>query len=220
MTKVFQDSMLDFMDSGKLVFASTVAMSLTPKGFERLYRNFDQYRNRIILRPQQIANSPEIIRRLGVIAMNAAVEVDIYGHVNSTLVQGSRMLHGIGGSGDFFRNAYISIVHLPSARKTSNGWISCIVPFASHIDHTEHDISVVVTEQGVADLRGLTPRRRARELIKVAHPMFRPQLTAYLEEAERTCKPQHGMHEPHMLSKAFKMHVNMQEHGTMLLEHW
>ena len=75
------------------------------------------------------------------------MELDIYGHVNSTLVNGSKMLHGIGGSGDFFRNAYVSIVHLPSARQTKTGWISSIVPMASHIDHTEHDIGIVVTEQ-------------------------------------------------------------------------
>lgn len=218
--EVIQDALLDYIDSGKLVFASAVSLSLTQKGFERLYSKFNFYRDRIVLRPQQIANAPEIIRRLGVICMNTAVEADIYGHVNSTLVNGSRMLNGIGGSGDFLRNSYISIVHMPSVRKTANGWISSIVPMCSHVDHTEHDIGVIVTEQGLADLRGLTPRDRAREVIKVAHPMFRPQLLAYLEESERACLKQGAMHEPHMLSKVFKMHTNMQENGTMLLKSW
>lgn len=59
-----------------------------------------------------------MIRRLGVIAMNTPVEVDIYGHCNSTLVGGTKMVHGIGGSGDFLRNAYLSIMHTPSTRKT------------------------------------------------------------------------------------------------------
>ena len=212
--------MLDYFESGKLKFASTVALSLTPAGFQRVFDNFDSYKERIVIRPQQIANSPEIIRRLGIIGMNSAIEVDIYGHANSTLVNGSRMLNGIGGSGDFLRNSYISIIHIPSARKTATGWISSIVPKCPHIDHTEHDLAVVVTEYGLADLRGLTPRERARELIKIAHPIFRDQLTAYLDEAERVCMKTNMMHEPHMLSKAYKMHINQMEKGTMVLDSW
>ena len=69
------------------------------------------YREQIVLRPQEISNHPEIIRRLGVIAMNGMIEADIYGNVNSTHVMGSRIQNGIGGSGDFARNGYLSILH-------------------------------------------------------------------------------------------------------------
>lgn len=85
-------------------------------------------------------------------AMNAIIEADIYGNVNSTHVMGTSMMNGIGGSGDFARNAYYSIFVTSSTAK--GGSISRIVPFASHIDHSEHDVSIIVTEQGLADLRG------------------------------------------------------------------
>eukprot|EP00042_Codosiga_hollandica_P042231 m.385059 g.385059 ORF g.385059 m.385059 type:complete len:238 (+) comp56277_c0_seq4:936-1649(+) len=220
-TEVLQDSTLDLLDSGKMESASAAGLCLSPKGFERLYKNFGFYKSLIVLRPAQISNSPELIRRLGVIAMNTALEVDIYGHANSTCVNGSRMLYGVGGSGDFLRNAYLGIIHIPSARRTaSDGWISSIVPMASHIDHTEHDVAIVVTEQGIADLRGLTPRQRARELIRIAHPLFRAQLTEYLEIAEAHARKNNCMHEPHVLGKALKMHINMQQKGTMLLDNW
>ena len=117
------------------------------------------YREHIVLRPQEISNSPELIRRLGVIAMNGMLEADIYGNVNSTNVMGTQMMNGIGGSGDFARNGYISIFLTPSTAK--DGAISSIVPFVSHVDHTEHDTMVIVTEYGYADLRGCSPRERA-----------------------------------------------------------
>ena len=107
---------------------------------------------------------PEIIRRLGVIAMNGMIEADIYGNVNSTHVMGSRIQNGIGGSGDFARNGYLSIFMAPSTAQ--KGTISTIVPMVSHVDHTEHDVQVVVTEQGLADLRGLSPRQRAHLIIE------------------------------------------------------
>ena len=218
---MFSDSALHFLESGKLTFASAIGLSLSKEGFARFYKNMPDYRERIILRPQQISNSPEIIRRLGVIAMNTALEVDLYGHVNSSHVNGSRIVNGIAGSGDFLRNSFISIVELPSIRKTQfGGWISTIVPMCPHVDHTEHDIDVIVTEQGLADLRGLTPVQRAREILKVVHPMFKDQLTAYLDDSDQACMTQEAMHEPHQLRKAFAMHINMMEKGTMVLDHW
>jgi hypothetical protein len=66
--------------------------------------NVDFYRERIILRPQEISNHPEVVRRLGCIAMNGMIETDIYSNINSTHIAGSRIMNGIGGSGDFARN--------------------------------------------------------------------------------------------------------------------
>lgn len=222
-TEVIQDTMLDFFDSGKLNFASSTSLSLSEGGFKRLYADWEKYTSRVVLRPMQISNNPEPIRRLGVIAMNTPVEFDIYGHANSTLVNGSRMINGIGGSGDFLRNAYLSIMHSPSTRpsKTDPTGITCVVPFATHVDHTEHDLDVLVTEQGLADLRGLSPRERAKEIIgKCVHPDYRPIMQEYFERSRRECFERGIGHEPHMLFKVFKMQQHLAEYGTMKISNW
>ena len=165
--------MLQLLRSGTMTVASATAFSLSEDGIAELRADIAAYRDQIILRPQEISNHPEVIRRLGCLAMNGMIEADIYGNVNSTHVMGSSMLNGIGGSGDFARNAYIAMFLSPSTAK--NGTISCIVPMVSHVDHTEHDVHVIITEQGIADLRGLPPRRRARQIIDhCAHPDYRP----------------------------------------------
>lgn len=148
-TEVLQDSFLDIFDSGSLAFATSTAIRLSPDGFKRLYDNWGHYSQKLLLRSQTISNSPEIIRRLGCIGMNTPVEVDIYAHANSTCVIGSRMLNGLGGSADFLRNSKYSIMHTPSTRPSKSDpiGVSCIVPFATHIDQTEHDLDVIVTEQ-------------------------------------------------------------------------
>ncbi|GLB36901.1 putative acetyl-CoA hydrolase/transferase C-terminal domain [Lyophyllum shimeji] len=222
-TEVLQDTFIRFFDSGKLSFATATSIRFSPEGFEHFYKNWANYKDRLLLRSQQVANSPEVIRRLGVIAMNTPLEVDIYAHANSTCALGSRMLNGVGGSADFLRNAKLSIMHTPSARhtKTDPTGISCIVPFASHIDQTEHDLDVVVTEQGLADLRGLAPRERAPVIIeKCAHPDYKDLLHEYYDRALHECLARGAGHEPHMLRNAFKMHLNLMEHGTMKIKGW
>lgn len=222
-TEVVQDSMLDLFDSGKLDFASCTSLLLTEEGFNRLYSNWESYSKKIILRQAHISNHPELIRRLGVIAMNTPLEFDIYAHANSTLIGGTRMVNGIGGAGDFARNSYLSIMHCPSTRPTRNDphGISCIVPMVPHVDITEHDLDVLVTEQGVADLRGLCPTERAQLIIeKCAHPYYRPILQEYLDRATTECRSRTAGHEPHMLFKAFKMQQSLAEHGTMKIDTW
>jgi succinyl-CoA:acetate CoA-transferase len=212
-TEVIQDGMLDLIDAGKLVFASGTALTPSPQGLQRFYQNLDRYKSKIILRPQEISNSPEIARRLGVIAMNTAIEFDIYGHVNSTHVMGSKIMNGIGGSGDFARNGYLTIFFSTSVAK--DGAISCIVPMCSHVDHTEHDVDVFITEQGVADVRGLSPKERARMIIhNCAHPSYRPHLWDYLERAEKATG---SAHTPHLLSEALSWHQRFVETGSMQL---
>lgn len=222
-TEVLQDSFLDFFESGSLDYATATSIRLTEAGFERFYENWDDYTKKLCLRSQVVSNSPEIIRRLGVIAMNTPVEVDIYAHANSTNVMGSRMLNGLGGSADFLRNAKLSVMHTPSARptKTDPTGLSCIVPMASHVDQTEHDLDVVVTEQGLADLRGLSPKERAKVIIqKTAHPDYRDQLMDYFDRSVFYATKNKSLHEPHILKDAFKMHINFQENGTMKLDSW
>jgi succinyl-CoA:acetate CoA-transferase len=147
---------------------------------------------------------------MGLIAINTALELDIYGTVNSTHVLGTQMMNGIGGSGDFARNSRISIFVTKSIAKGGN--ISSIVPFISHVDHTEHDVDVIVTEQGYADLRGLAPRERVELIIdRCAHPMYREPLMDYYREALTR-----GGQTPHVLEKALSWHSNYAQTGTML----
>jgi len=198
-TEVLQDGMLDMLRSGKLVSASATAISFSPEAMADFNENIEFYSKRIVLRPQEISNHPEVVRRLGVIAMNAMIEADIYGNVNSTHIKGTSIMNGIGGSGDFARNAFLSFFVTPSTAK--NGALSCIVPMVSHVDHTEHDVQIIVTEQGLADLRGLSPKQRARLIIeKCAHPDYRPALTEYYE---RALKESPGKHTPHLMNEAF-----------------
>jgi acetyl-CoA hydrolase len=217
-TEVIQDTFLDLFDSGRLDFATATSIRFSPEGFKRFYDNWDFYHNKVLLRSQAVSNAPEIIRRLGVIGMNTPVEVDIYAHANSTNVMGSRMLNGLGGSADFLRSAKYSIMHTPSTRpsKTDPHGVSCIVPMCTHVDQTEHDLDVVVTENGLADVRGLSPRERARVIIdKCAHPVYQPILSSYLDKAEFECLRKGMGHQPHLLFNSFDMHKALVEEGSM-----
>lgn len=210
-TEVIQDGMVDLLDSGKMTVASATAFSLSPEYATKMNDNAAEYRRKIILRPQEVSNHPEMIRRLGVIATNGLIEADIYGNVNSTHIMGSKMQNGIGGSGDFTRNAYISTFVTPSTAK--GGAISAIVPMVSHHDHTEHDVMVIITEQGLADLRGLSPQKRAKLVIEnCAHPDYKPALLDYYERAVKSANSQHT---PHLLNEALSWHARFLETGTM-----
>jgi succinyl-CoA:acetate CoA-transferase len=211
-TEVIQDGMLDLLDSGKLKVASATAFSVSPAGQERFNKNIERYRKQIILRPQEISNHPEVIRRLGCIAMNGFVEADIYGHVNSTHIVGKGIENGIGGSGDFARNSAYTIFMSPSTAK--DGKISAIVPFATHIDHTEHDVNGIVTEYGFADLRAKSPKQKAKEVIeKCAHPDYRPILWDYYKRA--FASPSAGRQSPHIFEEAFGFHTRYLKTGDM-----
>ncbi|KAL0067839.1 acetyl-CoA hydrolase [Marasmius tenuissimus] len=217
-TEVLQDTFIQFFDSGKLDFATATSIKFSPGGFDHFYKNWANYKDRLLLRSQQVANSPELIRRLGVIAMNTPLEVDIV-----CALCGIEMLNGLGGSADFLRNAKLSIMHTPSSRPTKDDptGISCIVPFASHVDQTEHDLDVIVTEQGLADLRGLAPRERAPLIIqKCAHPDYKDILMDYYERSLHECLKRGAGHEPHMLRNALKFHTNFLEKGSMKVKSW
>jgi acetyl-CoA hydrolase len=206
-TEVLQDSVVPLLENGRCTFASTCALTLTVEKMREVTSNLEFFRPRILMRPQEISNHPEVVRRLGIISMNTAIEVDIFGNVNSTHIMGRQMMNGIGGSGDFTRNAYLSVFSCPSTAK--GGKISTIVPRVSHMDHSEHSVQIVVTEHGVADLRGLAPYDRARLIIdRCAHPEFRDQLNGYLDlDIEG--------HTPLSMSRAYAMHVQFRRTGDM-----
>jgi len=208
-TEVLQDAIVPMLLEGRVKDASTCSLSVTNECLKEVYDNIDYLKDHLVLRQSEISNHPEVIRRLGVIAINTAIEVDIFGNANSTHISGVNMMNGIGGSGDFERNAYISIFTCASTAK--GGLISAIVPMVSHHDHTEHDINVIVTEQGVADLRGKNPMQRAHEIIEnCAHPDYRPLLREYLKIAT-------GGHTHHCLLAAFAMHDTLRRKGDMHL---
>lgn len=210
-TEVIQDGMFDLIDAGKLRVASGASLTMSAEVQKRFYSNLDKYKSHLILRPQEISNNPEVVRRLGVIAMNTAIEVDLYGNVNSSHINGTNLMNGIGGSGDFARNGYLSIFFAESERK--GGKISSVVPFCSHIDNCEHDVDVIVSERGVADLRGLSPKERAPIIIdQIASPRYQPILKDYFE---RACVACHNSQTPHILSEAFSFHERMLKNGTM-----
>ena len=208
-TEVIQDAMFDLIDAGKLVATSGTSLSPSPAGLQRFYKNILNYKDKIILRPQEISNNPEISRRLGLIAMNTALEVDIYGNANSTHTFGTTMVNGIGGSGDFTRSAGLVIMMTPSSGKGRN--ISRVVPHVTHVDHTEHEINIIVTDQGLADLRGLDPRERVGVIIEnCACPDYREMLWDYYNRAKKL-----GGHTPMLLGEAFAWHARFAETGSM-----
>lgn len=212
-SEILQDAVFDLIDAGKMDMASGCAFTPSPSVMGRFRSDPEKYRQRLILRPLDISNHPEVIRRLGCIAINTALEFDIYGHANSTHQLGTHMMNGIGGSGDFMRNGYLTIFTTESTAKDDQ--ISRVVPICSHVDSTEHDIHVFITEWGVADLRGLAPRERSRVIINnCAHPMYRDQLLAYVERAEKEV----GGHTPHIIEEALAWHGNFKKTGTMLLK--
>ncbi len=206
-TEVFQDSLVDLMEQGHLLGASTCSLTVSDENLQRIYSNMDFFTRRIVMRPQEISNNPGIIRRLGVIALNTAIEFDLGGHANSTHVAGKDIVNGIGGSGDFMRNAYLSIFMAPSVVK--DGKISTIVPMVTHPDHNEHSVQVFITEQGLADLRGLGPREKTKVIIdNCAHPDYRDYLHRYVNDSPTG-------HTNHDLSKCFQLHTSLLERGTM-----
>ncbi len=207
-TEVLQDSVVRLMQQGRCLFASSCSLTVSDGMLQEIYQNFDFFRDKILLRPAELSNNPAIVRRIGVICINTAIEVDIFGNVNSTHLYGTSIMNGIGGSGDFARASELTIFTCPSIAK--GGAISSVVPMVSHTDHTEHDVDIIATEQGVADLRGKCPRDRAEEIIShCVHPSYRDKLRAYLA---LTPKGQ----TPHCLAKAFEMHLAFQRTGSMM----
>ncbi len=211
-TEVIQDAVIELMQSGKITFASGCSLTVSPDVLKVIYDNLEEFKKKLVLRPQEISNHPEIVRRIGIISINTAIEVDLFGNVNSTHVMGKDMMNGIGGSGDFTRNSFLSIFVCPSTAK--GGKISTIVPLVAHMDHSEHSVQTIITENGVADLRGKDPMERAHLIVDTcAHPEYRDQLRGYFEHVK-------SGHTPQTLGSAFAMHQHMLETGDMRGVDW
>lgn len=206
-TEVIQDSVVGLMKEGRIKFASGCSLTVGADKLQDIIDHMDFFKDKIVLRPQEISNNPEVARRLGLITINTAIEADIYGNINSTHICGTKMMNGIGGSGDFTRNAYVSIYTTPSTAK--DGAISSFVPMVSHVDHSEHSVKIIITEHGIADLRGKSPIERAHEIINnCVDPQYREMLNEYLSK----CKTAHT---PHNLDFATAMHREFLKSGDM-----
>lgn len=211
-TEVLQEAVVDLIRAGRVKFGSTCSLSVTNECLQGIYDDFEFFKDKLIIRPSEISNHPAVVRRLGIISMNTAIEADIYGNVNSTHITGTKMMNGVGGSGDFTRNAFISIFSCPSVAK--EGKISAIVPMVSHHDQTEHDVNILITEQGIADLRGKSPAERAKTIIEnCAHPDYKQILWDYQKIASKG-------HTPHCISAALGMHDALLKKGDMRLVNW
>lgn len=211
-TEVIQDAVIALMKEGRITFASGCSLTVSKEVLDDVYSNLEFFKERLVLRPQEISNNPEVVRRLGLITINTAIEADLFGNINSTHISGQKMMNGLGGSGDFTRNAFFSIFTCPSIAK--GGKISTIVPSVSHIDHSEHSVKVIITEQGVADLRSKSPRERAKTIIEnCVHPDYKQIMWDYL-------KLSGNVHTPHALASAFKMHIELAESGDMRNIKW
>jgi len=207
-SEVYQDALVDLMENGQLTGASATSLTLSDDQLARIYDNMDFFARKIVLRPQELSNNPGVVRRLGVIAINTILEMDVYGNANSTHVCGTQLMNGVGGSGDFVRNAYLSILVAPSVAK--GGKISAVVPMATHVDHNEHSVQVLVTEHGLADLRGHGPMERAKLIIdNCAHPDYRDYLHHYIDSAPMG-------HLRHDLSRCYDLHRAFMETGNMM----
>ncbi len=210
-TEVIQDAVISLMKSGRVKFASGCSFTVSNPMMDEIYANLAFFKDKLLLRSQEISNNPEVIRRLGLVTINTALEADIFGNINSTHVTGTKMMNGIGGSGDFTRNAYLSIFTTPSVAKGTS--ISSIVPMVSHLDHNEHSVSILITEQGVADLRGKSPVQRAQEIIeKCVHPEYKQLLSDYLKLGKG--------HTPHDLHACFAFHHAFNETKDMHNVDW
>ena len=206
-TEVVQDSVLKLLESGRCTFASTCSMTFSHDAMMEFFAK-PELHDHILMRPAEISNNPEVVRRIGVISMNTAIEADLFGNINSSHVSGTRLMNGIGGSGDFTRNAYTSIFLCPSIKK--DDCISTIVPMVAHVDHTVHSVDIIVTDQGVADLRFKDPVQCAEEIIEnCAHPVYRPLLREYLKMCK---KGGHILMDP---DHALAFHAALNREGDM-----
>ena len=210
-SEVLQDAVVALMKSGRVKFASGCSFNVSNNVMDEIYENLDFFKDKLLLRPQEMTNHPELVRRLGLITINTALEADIFGNINSTHVVGTKMMNGIGGSGDFTRNAYLSIFTTPSVAKGTS--ISAIVPMVSHLDHNEHSVAILITEQGVADLRGKSPVQRAHTIIEnCVHPEYKQLLWDYLKLGRG--------HTPHNLRACFAFHHAFNETKDMHRVDW
>jgi len=187
-TELFSDGVIDMVEAGvitcsKKSFHPGKIIAGFLFGSKRLYE-FVHNNPLIELHPTDYVNDPfNIAQNDNMVAINSAIQVDLTGQVCADSI-GPRIFSGVGGQVDFIRGAARSKGGLPIIAFLStakNGTVSRITPMlyeGAGVVTTRSDVHFVVTEYGVASLYGKTIRQRAKELINIAHPRFREELTA------------------------------------------
>lgn len=204
------EPVMELLSSGKATSLSTGGLGMSPR-VQEILDTVEDIADHLVIRNGDITNNAEIISRLGLIALNTGIEMDIYGNVNSSHIAGSRVVNGIGGGANFAQNSGLSIILIPSSAK--GGAISNIVPMVSHQDICEHDVDIVITENGFVDLRGLDDGERADAIIKnCASDQYKDQLSSYLTKAREIC----GGHHPQLPADAFEWYTRLKENKTMM----
>ena len=190
-SEMFSDGVVELAEAGVITNAKK---SLNPgkfvvaflMGTKRLY-DFVNHNPDVDMRPVDYVNHPFVVAQNdNLISINSCVQVDLMGQVASETV-GSKQISGVGGQVDFVRGASaakggVSIIAMPS---TVKGKISKIVPLLDEgaaVTTSRNDVDYIVTEYGIAHLKGETLRQRARNLIAIAHPDFRDELKAEFEK--------------------------------------
>jgi succinyl-CoA:acetate CoA-transferase len=202
------ENILKLLQSGKASAISTGGISMN-QNVGRMLEQIADVHQKLVLRNGDMINNAEIIGRLGVLALNTGIEIDIYGNVNSSHIGGNRVVNGIGGGANFAQNAGLSVVLIPSTSK--GGAISNIVPMVSHQDICEHDIDIVITENGYADIRGLDELQRAEEIIShCAAQEYQQQLFDYFQASKKL-----GGHHPQNPQVAFGWYSRLKQTGAM-----
>ncbi len=204
-----QEANMELIVKGRVKAASAGSIQMTPKVIEMMKKYPEIIKETLVIRNTDITNNAEVIGRFALIALTSGIEIDIYGNVNSSHIFGTKVVNGIGGGANFVQNAGLSIMLISSENK--GGDISTIVPMVPHQDICEHDIDVVITENGVADLRGKGEVERAICIINNCAGSYKHQLSDYLERAIITV----GGHHPQILSEAFSWHTRLKETGSM-----
>lgn len=191
-SEMFSDGVVELIEAGvvtnrKKTLHPGKSVASFLMGTKRLYAFVDNHPG-VCMMPVDYVNDPYVIRQNDrMISINSCVQVDLQGQTVSTSV-GTREISGVGGQFDFVLGANLSRGGksvMAMASTAANDTISKIVPFidqGSSVTTSRHDVGYVVTEYGIAALRGKTLRDRARALIEISHPKFRDSLKAVFEE--------------------------------------
>lgn len=205
-----QADMIDLVLGGKASFLSGGALEITETCRRQLALLGNRRKEHLVLRGMEMSNGAAAVASMNLIAINTGIECDIFGNVNSTHINGSKIVNGIGGGPVFMANAGLSILLMPSVRK--NAEISCFVPHTPHVDVNHHSVDVIISDQGVADLRGKDDVHCAKTIIRnCVHPDYRDGLLSYLSAAKKS----NPGHHPVDLDSAFSWYRTLRETGSM-----
>lgn len=193
-TEAMTDGVLPLLESGVIdnsckTVCPGVSVASLALGSKRLYEYMD-YRKDLLLKDVAWTNAPfRIAQNPKVMAINSAVEVDLTGQVCADSV-GTRIISGVGGQHDFMYGGSLSeggktFIAIPSMTEKGRSKINPVLAEGAGVVTTRHMVQHVVTEYGVAFLRGKSVAERARALINIAHPSVR-------EELERSARERFG----------------------------